>query len=112
MTAAARPHRKIKSLDLGGRRFEIGWPETMDKDRHGSFTPTSSPPILCEKKPDVGEEIDVLVHESLHAMLYQARLSFSEDGAEERLVSGLTPLLISWLAQNPKMIESIQAGSR
>lgn len=78
--------------------------EGLADDVDGEFTPGEAVRI----RPGLNQvtEANVLVHESLHAMLENIPLDW-EDEYEEMFVNSLTPWLQMWLVQNPELIGHI-----
>lgn len=65
--------------------------------------------------PDLGEsvELETLVHEGLHAAWYQTELDRAyTDDQEEQVIWTLSPRIVSFIQDNPKLIAAIQACRR
>lgn len=70
---------------------------------YGLFQP-DGPSILIAEGIGADRERQTFVHENLHLMLEIGGLADAYD-SDEKLVTRLAPILLSWLRENPKAIE-------
>lgn len=71
---------------------------------YGAFQPRDLL-ILLDRNQVPDRMRETLAHEILHALLNAAHLEFDDD---ERVVTGLSPVLLSFLRENPGAIAYLQ----
>lgn len=85
-------------------------PEAEHKDIDGWFDYENGRIDVAENlTPSVKAE--VALHEVLHAAVYVAKLGLSEED-EEKVVSGLAPVLLSVLRDNPSFINTLRKAAK
>lgn len=78
-----------------------------DVSAYGAYS-HDEPAIELDANLSFERERETLVHESLHAMLALTGDAFLEPADEENLVTFLSPVVLSWLRDNPSLIRYVQ----
>jgi hypothetical protein len=101
-----KPPRSVK---VGATPYSVRYSSRLsDNGEVGSTTFISqSIELLPGQGPDY--ERDTLLHEVLHAVVFNTNLrsmeGWREDGREEAIVQALAPVLLQVLRENPRLID-------
>jgi hypothetical protein len=93
--------KRPKKIIIAGQPFEIKYTDDVDSDTWGR-TYLGAQRLEITDGLHTEQEQDTGLHEVLHAIIRILGLHRSTSIEEERLVGGLTPVLLATLKNNPK----------
>lgn len=100
---------------IGPFRFQLRWSTRAIKAEEREFGPLygitdkQTQEILCRRDTTYDRSCVTLTHELLHAMFHAAGDPLREK-TEEKAVTALAPVLVSFLRDNPHIISFLTEG--
>ncbi len=100
--------RLPKSIKVGFRSVPVTSRRFSDASVYGQYH-------VHEDRIDINRALApnmramVLVHEVLHAMFATA-MPAVDDETEETIIRALTPQIVGWIRDNPKLIEALKGA--
>lgn len=98
--------RLPKSVKVGFRSVPVTARKFSDTSEYGAY-------LVHEDRIEINQALRsnmramVLVHEILHAMFASA-MPQVDDETEETIIRALTPQIVGWIRDNPKLIEGLR----
>lgn len=101
---------KIKSLKFGAQRFTVvGYnPNDEEITEAEGWTNASNLQIGVSSKYNGARWAEILIHEIMHAILWEAGLSWNDENAE-LWIRRVSPRVAAFFADNPKEIKALVA---
>ena len=98
--------RLPKSIKVGFRHVPVSARKFSDPAEYGAYH-VHEDRIEINRALAPNMRAMVLVHEVLHAMFATA-MPAVDDEVEETIIRALTPQIVAWIRDNPKLIEVLQ----
>lgn len=102
--------RPPKTFQLSAKTWTITHDDRLDDDGEVGNHHGYRCAITYSDQPDIQQLRDVILHECMHALMYETGVGFElkdapEDVTEERVVRAITTALLAMLRQNPKLVD-------
>jgi hypothetical protein len=102
--------RPPKTFQLSAKTWTITQDDRLDDDGEVGNHHGYRCAITYSAQPDIQQLRDVILHECMHALMYETGLGFElkdapEDVTEERVVRSLATATLALLRHNPKLVD-------